>query len=337
MENHLLGLSGLFDEMAAQGWSASDLLVGTGLSPDSLHHVSARISHHQKLLLFRNVHCRTRDPLVGLRSGQRLRLSDFGVYGYALVSSQNFGQAVALGIRHIKLAGPVLEKTFRIENGVAIFEGYDLIPLGALLPLVCEFWFSSMQRLVEYILEQPFRADRLLLPYPAPPHAAEYEKVFHCPVRFDAGVMQWHFDPALLNLPCPNANAITSSMCLQFCERIVGTMHDEEPEFAKMIRLTLLGGRGRFLNAEDMASHLHVSNRTLHRRLATLGMSYQNLVDDVRRRLADEYLKDTTLSIGEIAERTGFSDASNFRKAYCRWSGISPKEFRARNSKMASF
>lgn len=334
LENHMLGLSGLFDEMAAQGWTASELLLGTGLSPESIHDVSFRLSHRQKVLLFRNVQRLTRDPLIGLRSGQRLRLSDFGVYGYALVSSQSFGQAVALGIRHIKLAGPVLEKAFRIENGIAMFEGYDLIALGNLLPLVSEFWFSSMQKLIECVLERPFQAEQLLLPYPAPPHAAEYAKVFHCPIRFDAGVMQWHFNADLLDLACPNANAITANMCRQFCEGMIGAMDHKEPEFVTIIRLALLSGQGRFLNAEDMANRLHISKRTLHRRLAVLGMSYQELVDEVRRHIADEYLRDTTLNIDEIAERTGFSDASNFRKAYRRWSGISPNEFRTQNSTM---
>ncbi|MFY0084571.1 AraC family transcriptional regulator ligand-binding domain-containing protein, partial [Acinetobacter baumannii] len=86
----------------------------------------------------------------------------------------------------------------------------DIIALGKLLPLVCEFWFSSMQTLIERVLDGPFQAKKLLLPYPAPDYAEEYEKVFHCPVQFNAGVMQWHFDLKWLDVPCPNANPITA-------------------------------------------------------------------------------------------------------------------------------
>ena len=328
MEIPMLGLAGLFDEMATQGWQARDLLVGTGLSPESINNSSVRISHHQKVLLFRNAQRLSRDPLLALRAGQRQRLCDFGVYGYALSSSQNFGQAVSLGIRHIKLAGPVLEKTFRVEGGVAILEGHEVIALGKLLPLVSEFWFSSMQTLIERILDRPFRAYRLLLPYAAPPHAAEYAKVFHCPVEFEAGVIQWQFYPALLDIPCPNANPITADLCLQFCERMLGSLDSDEPEFIKTIRLAHLSGQGRFAGADEMASRLHISKRTLHRRLVFLGVTYQDILDDVRRRLADEYLRNTMLSMDEIAERTGFSDTSNFRKAYRKWTGLSPNEYR---------
>ena len=58
-----------------------------------------------------------------------------------------------------------------------------------------------MQTLIERVLEGPFQAKKLLLPYPAPDYAEEYEKVFHCPVQFNAGVMQWHFDLKWLDVP----------------------------------------------------------------------------------------------------------------------------------------
>ena len=79
-----------------------------------------------------------------------------------------------------------------------------------------------------------------------------------------------------------------------------------------------------------MADRLHVSARTLHRRLVEAGTSYQDILDDVRRRLAQEFLRDTALSVEEVAERTGFSDASNFRKAFRKWTGEQPAEFRRR-------
>ncbi len=109
------------------------------------------------------------------------------MYGYALYSSRNFRQAVELGIRHIKLAGPILKKSFYIRDDVAVFEGQDIIALGKLLPLVCEFWFSSMQTLIERVLEGPFQAKKLLLPYPAPDYAEEYEKCFVAPFSLMLG------------------------------------------------------------------------------------------------------------------------------------------------------
>ena len=140
--------------------------------------------------------------------------------------------------------------------------------------------------------------------------------------------MQWHFDLKWLDVPCPNANPITADMCKSFCERMLGAAELEESELVKTIRLILLDGTGLFPSAQEMAERLHISKRTLHRRLAGFGLTYQELLDETRRRLADEYLRETTLTIDEIAERIGFSDTSNFRKAYRHWTGISPNEYR---------
>lgn len=127
---YLLGLTSLFDEMGAQGHSISDVLSGTNISPDAMNQSSLYISQVQKIQLFQNIQKLSNDPLIGLRAGQKQRLSDFGVYGYALYSSRNFRQAVELGIRHIKLAGPILKKSFYVRDDVAIFEGQDIIALG---------------------------------------------------------------------------------------------------------------------------------------------------------------------------------------------------------------
>ncbi|MEJ8855821.1 AraC family transcriptional regulator [Variovorax robiniae] len=314
----MLGLNAVVDAMAGQGVGAEALFAGTGIASQAISDPEARISHRQKIALFGNVQQLSNDPAVGLLAGQRQRLSDFGVYGYALLSSATFGEAIDFGIKHVRLAGPVIEKSFRVEGKVAIFEGHGYTDLGPLLPLVTEFWFSSMQMLISRVLERPFEALRLQLPYPAPASAAHYEAILRCPVSFDAPAMQWQFDARLLDLPLPNANPITAEVSSTFCSRMLEAYVDESPLVLtiKEICLNAVGGLPR---AEQMAERLHLSTRTLHRRLFEAGTSYQNIIDGVRKRLAIEFLERTELSVGEIAERTGFSDVSNFRKAFRKW------------------
>ena len=139
----MLGLGGLFAEMAEQGVNAQALLQDTGVQPAQLDDPDSHLSHRQKIQILRNVQRISRIPDVGLRAGARQRLSDFGVYGYALVSSATFGDAVRLGIKHVRLAGPVLEKRWRVEGDLAIFEGHDVMALGEVLPLATEFWFRT--------------------------------------------------------------------------------------------------------------------------------------------------------------------------------------------------
>ena len=327
----MLGLAALFAEMADQGVEAHALLQGTGLDPRQLNDPRARISIDQKITIFRNVRRLSPLPDVGLRAGARQRLSDFGVYGYALLSSTTFGDAVVLGVKHVKLAGPVLEKRFRIEGDKAIFYGRDVLELGDLLPMVTEFWFGSILKLAVCVLEAPLPSRLLLLPYGRPVHAAAYERMFGCPVKFDAGVMEWHFDAAVMRQPCPNANPITADLCKQFCERMLPRLPDES-DLLRSIRTACLNNRGAFPNADEMAARLGLSVRTLQRRLSEQGRHYQEIVDEVRASLAIEFLENTSLSISEVAERVGFSEASNFRKAFRKWTGHTPSHFRAMES-----
>ncbi|MCO5123917.1 MAG: AraC family transcriptional regulator [Rhizobacter sp.] len=326
--HNMLGLGALVAEMAEQGIGAEALLLGTGLLPQQLDDPQARITQQQKLTIFRNTKRLSAVPDVGLRAGARQRLSDFGVYGYAVVSSRTFGDAVMLGIKHVRLAGPVLEKRFRLDGDTAVFEAHDRLDLGDVLPLATEFWFASILKLATCVLEAPMPSRRLLLPYARPDHAAAYERMFGCPVNFGADVMEWHFDADVLRVPCPNANPITAGICAQFCERMFDKLPDET-DLSRSIRTACLNSRGEFPNAEAMAARLGLSVRTLHRRLADEGQHYQRIIDDVRRSLAIEFLENTSLTVDEIAGRVGFSEASNFRKAFRKWTGHAPAHFRA--------
>jgi len=326
--HNMLGLGALVAEMAEQGIAAEALLLGTGLLPQQLDDPQARITQQQKLTIFRSARRLSSVPDVGLRAGARQRLSDFGVYGYALTSSRTFGDAVMLGMKHVRLAGPVLEKRFRLDGDTAVFEAHDRLDLGDVLPLATEFWFASILKLASCVLEAPMPSRRLLLPYPRPDHAPAYERLFGCPVSFGADVMEWHFDAAVLRVPCPNANPITAGICTQFCERMFDSLPDET-DLSRSIRTACLNGRGEFPNADAMAARLGLSVRTLHRRLADEGQHYQRIIDDVRRSLAIEFLENTSLTVDEIAGRVGFSEASNFRKAFRKWTGHAPAHFRA--------
>lgn len=124
------------------------------------------------------------------------------------------------------------------------------------------------------------------------------------------------------------ASGTTAGLCAQFCERLLDSL-PHETALARSVCDACLGSRGIFPSARDMAARLGLSLRTLHRRLTEEGQHYQGIVDEVRSALAIELLRNTTLSVEEVASRVGFTDRSNFRKAFRRWTGQSPARFRA--------
>ncbi|MGF6393737.1 AraC family transcriptional regulator [Pseudomonas plecoglossicida] len=326
-QHNMLGLPALVAELQAQGVETRGLLVGTELSPEQMLDPATRISHRQKVEIFGNMQRLMRHPDSGLRAGARQRLSDFGIFGYALASSETFGQAVEFGIRHIRLLGPIFHKSFRLEGDEGVFIGQGFFALGDLMPLATEFWFASIQSLVQCVLESPFPSRQLLLPYPAPDHWQCYEPFFDCPVAFGSDVMEWRFDARVLQLPCPNANPITSAMSMGFCQQLVASLPDDS-DLIETVRMACLSRNGRFPGVEVVAQTLGMSARTLHRRLAEHQRTYQSVLDEVRCALAKEFLQQSDMPMDDLAAQVGFSEAANFRKAFRKWTGLSPGAYR---------
>lgn len=329
-----IGLSALCDEMRVQGFNRESLLTPVGLTTASLVDPTSRITYRQKIKFFQNLHRLTRDPCVGLRAGQRRRLQDLGVFGYALSSFSTLGAAICFGLSHSRLAGSILERNLRVDGDIAVIEAHDVFELLEILPLVVEFSFSTMHRVTSLAMERPFRSLRMKLPYPAPPYAALYSDLFRCSIEFDADVLEWHFDAAQLADPCPNASLLSERMCRDICERMLKSLESDEPAIVRAIRRQLFkhASSGNLPNVPELASRLNLSLRTFTRRLNEVGVNCQDVIDDVRSRLAKELLGNTGLSVDEVAARMGFSDASNFSRAFKRWSAETPAEYRKRVS-----
>ncbi len=313
--------------LARKGISAAAVLAGSGIPEPLLADAEARISLRQKLIVFENVTRLSADPTIGLRAGHQVRFSHLGILGYAIISSSTFGKGIELGMKYLRLAGPVLRKRFFVGDDFACFQGVDCLSLGRLLPFSTELWFSSMHALMGEMLGHRLPSRKIKLPYPAPSYRQAYEALFQCPLAFDTGVIEWYLDAALLQQPLPNANPLTAKLCAQSCEAL--TTSQEDPHHrVRQIRSMLLETPGRFPNIETIAERCHMSSRTLRRKLKGLGTSYQQILDDTRERLAVEYLENTRMTIAEIAERVGFTETANFSQAFKKWTGTSPSSLR---------
>lgn len=323
------GLDALGRELAEQGidrraWtSASGVASGDGPTPEH------PVGHAQRIALLRNAERLTPRPDTALRAGARQRISDFGLFGYAMVTSRTVGEAFEFGLEHLALAGPVLRITFELRGDVGVLRSHDAHSLGSALPFVAEFWRSSMSTLLGYVVGAPFPSSAMYFPYDAPPHAAAYRDAFRCPIYFASDVMEWHFDAGVLEQPCPEASDATARVCQDFCERIVSSGVGET-RLARDVRRLCLARQGYASTAPEIAKMLGLSLRTFYRRLRDDGLRFQQLVDETRLSVAVEYLENTRIPVDEIGRRLGFEDASNFRKAFKRWAGCAPSEVRRR-------
>ncbi|WP_242392520.1 AraC family transcriptional regulator [Anaeromyxobacter oryzisoli] len=166
---------------------------------------------------------------------------------------------------------------------------------------------------------------------PRPPHAQEYAVMYSQRLRFDAARTAVRFDAAQLAAPVIQDEASLATF-LRTAPRSVFLKYKNEAGWAARLRRRLRGsiGKPEWPVLEDVARELHVAPTTLRRRLEAEGTSYQAIKDELRRDAAVHQLCGTRLSIAEIASALGFQETSAFHRAFKRWSGVQPGEYRRR-------
>jgi len=325
-------LAGLLSE---GGIDPQPLLADAGLDPGILHAQGTAISLERELAFVHAALARSPWPDLGLRAGLRHHFALFGAWGLAMVSSPNLLSAIRVGLQHMDLVHTYLRWTFRADGERAVLEFRARADLRGLEVFFMERDIAAAVTLVGDLLGARPSLDSLEFPYPAPEWREAYRPVFDGPVVFGTRRGRITLDPDLLARPLPQANPVTAAAAERHCAALLERMHDAGP-LAEQVRGRLLRARGMFPSQADMAADLHISERTFRRRLGQEGLSFRGLRDEVRRELAETYLKDTGLSLAEIAQRVGFSDAANFSHACRRWFGCAPGALRHRHRDAAA-
>jgi AraC-like DNA-binding protein len=143
------------------------------------------------------------------------------------------------------------------------------------------------------------------------------------------------FDAAILDLPVVTSDPAAMELARVQLDRELAVQAEAATEAGTLlgaVRRAIVGRSGDDLRAlDEVARKLHVSTRTLKRRLAEQGSSFSAIVDEVRRQRALLLLEDRRLAVEEVAARLGYSDAANFTRAFRRWTGKTPVAFRGRS------
>jgi AraC-like DNA-binding protein len=308
--------------MEAEGIRADIGLAGTGidLSLD-------RVTYQQRIDQLSNMLDLLGMNGAWLESPRTVSISDYGLLGYAMMSSATLEQAVQIAVKYHKLAGAMFELAFDVDGDEAVLRIVHLLPGGRVGQYTVEELFAGISRLIGLLLGRDHKPSRILLNYEAPDYAEKHLQCFRCPVIFNQPSCQYRFSREELAEPLAEADANTARICEESCRKLLNQMEIEDDIISRICHL-LLSTPGEFPKLDAVANKLSLGARTLRRRLNDLGTSYQRILDDVRRELAIEYLRTTNLTVQEIAELLGYSEVTNFRRAFMRWVELSPYQYR---------
>ncbi len=282
-------------------------------------------------LLERAVALRPGLPAPGLAIGALVQPRHVGVLGYLTLTCQTLGEVMLAYQRYeslfygrdlVEVEAAAERMTMRWPAAVAVGELADSVSVAAMI--------TFMRRLLEQRLA-PLRV-RFVFPAPAPEARRAYEDFFGCPVEFGASHTGVCFPLSFLGLSLPRSDAASRALLDRQARALLRALPDSDG-FDRALQRTLVAllPEGR-VSLRRVAERLHVSPRTLQRRLAGRGLSWQMLLDRTREQLAGHYLADPSLSLGEIALLLGYSEHSAFSRAYRAWTGRTP----ARDRRSAS-
>jgi AraC-like DNA-binding protein len=213
------------------------------------------------------------------------------------------------------------------DGDMAVMQINELLALGDLAPLIMESLFSSFHFMGEKLVPGLDVIGELRFSYPEPDYFARMRPVMPVPVYFDCAYNQMRFPVERMQYPLQFADPRLARMAADQCEQEMASIKLPPPLLGQVRRI-ILGGGGRFPGVEEVAGELHMSSRTLKRKLQQLGTSYQEVLDGLRKGLAVEYLTQSEKTVDEIAMTLGYSDASNFARAFRRWTARSPSDYR---------
>ncbi|HEY8091395.1 MAG TPA: AraC family transcriptional regulator [Polyangiaceae bacterium] len=320
-------LRALLDRAAGAGVDPSSILDAIGVSRETLADVNGWIPVKAMADAWALVSERAADPDFGLHAAESLPIGVYGVLEFATMSSPNIGATLELVARYYRLMGAMSE--LRLETG------RDAARV-TLRPAVA-FEVARLRHYHEYTLAFLVTRGRMaggeaVVPaevrfmHAAPPSTAEHARIFRSPVLFGQTENVLLVSRAVLDIPLRTADEASFANLQRAGETMMEAPTEEMlPHVREVTRAALDAGDARL---EIVARRLGVGARTLQRRLGEHGTTYARLLDEVRRETAERWVEQGTRSFGEIAFGLGFSEPSAFHRAFKRWTGRTPREYK---------
>jgi AraC-like DNA-binding protein len=311
-----------------RGLAVRDCLAGTGLRAEDLRDPVMTVSIEQEFAVIRNLLRLLGDvPGLGLEVGERYHFTALGSVGFAAASSPSMYEAMAFALRYLDLTFALT--SFELEEDdleCRIVMGEESVP-PELRRFALERAVGVLHMMARSLFGRVEVGRELYFSFARPADVQVYEDILGVMPRFDAPRTLIALDAALMKQPLPHANAMALHQAEEQCRRLLAERRARRG-MAERISDRLLRHGGGPPAMQAMAAELYLSVRTLRRRLQEEGTSYMELCDEVRRTFAEELLALPQLSVEQIAERLGYSEAAAFIHAFKRWTGKTPHAFR---------
>ena len=306
-------IRGMLRTLEHLGYDLDELLADTDLRREDVANPDAYISPRACAAVFARACRERRVPNLALQLAMRTPIGANPLLDYLILSADTVGHGLARLVRYLRLVNP----------GIRLSLSDTVTPVRVIVeraPGVFEAELTIALSVVRFANETDGRMQAAYVSFShEPDDAAEYARVLKCPVRTRASWSGWALARDAMGLPLRRRDAVLG----RWLERQAAELESRQPadgdardEVRSVLSTQATTGD---LRIDAVARVLAVTPRTLQRRLAKLGTSFETLLDDVRRQAAETYLSNPTLSISDVTYLLGYSEPTAFHRAFKRW------------------
>jgi AraC-like DNA-binding protein len=315
------------DAVRARQMDADQILIAVGLSPTLLQCAHARVSAEHYGKLWRLIALTLDDEFFG-QDSRRMKSGSFAMLCHSVLGCRTLGSAIDRSLRFYGLILDDIGGTLESDDGEATIVLKELTAGKPHRVFGQEVLLLLLHGLACWLVGRRIPIGRAHFCYPEPAHSGEYRVMFSNDLSFDAPFTGIAFDAGYLNLPIVQDERTIKEFLRTAPENIVTKYKNGSSASARIRRRLRQRLPGEVPDFETLAAELSMTAATLRRRLREEGATYQRIKDQLRRDLAISYLSDSDRSVVDIALELGFSERSAFHRAFQKWTGASPGEFR---------
>lgn len=312
-----------------RGAVVADLLAAVGLDSTQLDDPDARLPAPAVLSLWSALRERTGDPALQLAAPAALPWGAYRVIDYLVAASQTVGEGIDRFVRFFGLIANTVTLTIEESDGYAVrLAGTSG---GAVVPVYVDYVFAALVTRIRMKVRPELEVHKVELRQHAPDNAAAYRALFRAPVHFGAAEDRLCFTPEEWQVPTRNPDTALALLLEEHARILAERVPSAHPDFRAQVQRTIAAAPAASGSAPAVARALHMSVRTLQRRLVDSGTTFRSVSDEVRRQLALGYLADPAVSIAEVAFLLGFSEQRSFNRAFRRWTGETAGRWRRKH------
>jgi len=307
------------------------LLRGTGLpvgilQPGDATHITAV----QQMRLLENAQHMAGAAEFGLHLGRRLQPASHGPMGYLVLSSPDVIRALEAFADYLPLRLPFSRVHIALEPDILSCQLELKIEAKPDVQRMLQECFALMiQSVVEAVLGRNLTEASVGLAHPEPAYHQMYREYFHAPVHFCQHTSTVRMPASLARVANASGHSDSYAVAQELCKGLLAQIPATEMSTTDRVRRLLLSSPTGTLTATDIAQAMYVTKRTLQRRLEQEGTNYRAITEQMNSELAARHLRDTSMTIEALSALLGYCDTAAFRKAFHRWYGQSPRDYRS--------